>query len=68
MLAKRATSEPIARDGSTEKSAMKTSNIQRAIQAQKVRSLSETAKKYWKREPRKASIHAGYRADRLPAC
>ena len=36
---------------------MNVSNIQRAIQAQTVRSLGETAKKYWKRKPQKASIH-----------
>ena len=47
---------------------MNASNIQRAIQAHAVHLLGETAKKYWKREPRKASIHAGWRADRLPAC
>jgi hypothetical protein len=35
------------------------SNIQRAIQAHSAPSFSETAKKFWKREPQKASIHAG---------
>jgi hypothetical protein len=38
---------------------MNASNIQRAIQANWAPSFSETAKKYWKREPHKASIHAG---------
>jgi hypothetical protein len=49
----------VARSGSAEKAAMNASNIQRTIQAQTARSLSETAKKYWKRETQKASIHAG---------
>jgi hypothetical protein len=35
------------------------SNIQRAIQAHSAPSFSETAKKFWKRQPQKASIHAG---------
>ena len=38
---------------------MNASNIQRAIQAHTARLLGETAKKYWKGEPQKASIHAG---------
>jgi hypothetical protein len=54
-----ATFRPAARDSSAEKSTMNASNIQRAIQAHTVRLLGETAKKFWKREPRKASIHAG---------
>ena len=38
---------------------MNASNIQRAIQAHTRHLLGETAKKYWKREPQEASIHAG---------
>jgi hypothetical protein len=58
-LARQAPTWPPARNNSAEKSAMNASNIQRAIQAHTVRLLGETAKTYWKRDPRKASIHAG---------
>jgi hypothetical protein len=59
VLAKPAASPAMAREGSKDKSAMNASNIQRAIQAHTVHFLRETARKYWKREPQKASIHAG---------
>jgi hypothetical protein len=44
------------------------SNIHRLKSPLPRPSRGEADKKYWKREPRKASIHAGWRADRAVAC